>query len=183
MRAETFSLVVNTVASEDRLQAWLGEARPGDRAIYASGLSLLSDAPGLKLIERWEQQGLVHRSGMGRDPDTPRRFNWFVTKGRAAVSGAGPAAMLPDGHGPCCTAAGRAGALDPVLITLHELLDHLPVGRDGWSECPSNNSLADALDVPRTTARRWMDRLRDAGLIEIEQSHHAGPRRVRIVAR
>lgn len=85
--APSFTLHLATAAPVEVLEAWLAEARPRERAIYASGIDLPHDAPGVRLVRRWADQGLV-TCVRQRHPQDRRCWHFMVERVGTGVPGA-----------------------------------------------------------------------------------------------
>jgi hypothetical protein len=172
---ETFSLVINTAAAPDDLRAWLEGARPGDQAVYAAGIDLLRDAPGVALVKQWVSAGLVTAFHQ-RDPQSPRRWQYLV---RRMPAGAPPTAE-PAGAAEHPRVARQKAAL---LTFLQARAAH------GVSEidCPSLGELASALalgrsDNGRSRAKYLLRKLVAARAIELLPCEPRQQRRLRLLA-
>jgi hypothetical protein len=83
--SETFTMQLTAAASLEEIERWFAAARPGERAIYASGFTLPREAESVKRVGQWIEQGKVHPVQQ-RDPHDSRRWQWLVVKA-GAVSG------------------------------------------------------------------------------------------------
>lgn len=128
-QAESFTLVLTSVAPVNELEYWLAAAPAGHVVIYASGLDLPREAEAVKLVRGWAEAGLVHLT-QGRDPDDRRRWQWRATR----ALGANPV--------PCKPA--RPAISPEIAEQKAALLDLL---RGAGRECPSNRALARALGL------------------------------------
>jgi hypothetical protein len=177
---ETFSLVINTAAAPDDLRAWLEGARPGDQAVYAAGIDLLRDAPGVALVKQWVSAGLVTAFHQ-RDPQSPRRWQYLVRR-------------MPAGTPPTAEPAGaaehpRVALQKAALLTLLRARS-LKVNGNGLAgeiDCPSLGELASALalgrsDNGRSRAKYLLRKLVAARAIELLPCEPRQQRRLRLLA-
>src|SRR5690242_14244347 len=81
--APTFALQLATAADPATLEAWLARGAVGEQELYASGLPLPRELPGVVLVSRWKDAGLVETHNR-RDPGDSRRWQYLVIKKRCA---------------------------------------------------------------------------------------------------
>lgn len=162
---ESFRLQLAVAAPVAELQAWLADAVPRARAIYASGQDLPRDAEGVVLARAWADQGLV-RLFSERDPGDSRRFRWLIEK-------VGPV-QAPDRTG---QEVDRCAA----RAVLRLLRDAALRG----AECPSNAQIARHMGWPlqrgRARAQYLIGKLERDGAIAVESRGTCLPRLVTIL--
>lgn len=154
----SFILQLASAAPVAELEQWLDSARPGEKAIYASGvnLSLVEGAPGVRLAYRWAKAGTV---GLQRERDKtdPRRWIFLIVKSHPRPA----PALLPT------PSAGRRAALPGELQALFELIERAASRRQ---PCPSFTVMARSLrHGTRFRARGLFERLEAEGLIAVER--------------
>lgn len=181
---DRFTLVLASAASPPDLEAWLAHAPAGHQAQYAAGIDLPRDLPGVKLVTRWKDAGLVVTT-QKRDAGDARRWLFYCEKsalaGKAAAPGAGGAPQAAR-----ATRFQRASVLLEVEIDkLLTLLRAQARERAGGAPCPSNAAIAKAIGLARGEAGRARARylLRTAqmrGLIAIESHGRNAPRQVTV---
>jgi hypothetical protein len=150
---ETFSITLALVVPVADLRGWFENAAPRERAIYASGIELPRDEPGVVLVREWAQAEEV-RTFQRRDPLDLRRWQFLIER--------------------CDTESARAREVRPdlaaqQLIALHRALVEAAAG---GLPCPSRTDLArkaTGQETERARERvRWlMKRLEAEGKIAI----------------
>jgi hypothetical protein len=180
--ADSFSLVLASAASPQSLEEWIAAAPVGHRAQYAAGVALPRELPGVALVTRWKDAGLVLTTQQ-RDATDGRRWLFYCTKCSTAGDQAGQRAGSPS------PSAARACRFQRASVTLDAEIDKLLTwlrARPSGAACPSNSTIAQAIGLARGEAGRARARylLRAAqmrGLITVESGGRNEARQVRIV--
>lgn len=183
---ETFTLVLASAAEPATLEAWLASAPPRGRAVYASGLDLPRAAPGVALVRRWQEAGLVELFRQ-RDPADQRRWQFLVEKAGVGVPGS-PAQLGQQCTGCCANDTPTAALLeagDP--RTARQKAELLALLRTCGTMCPSNREIARQLGLgsdqrARNRARYLLDLLVSAGAIRLSGNGTNQPRTLVVLA-
>lgn len=168
---ETFVLQLATAATPEELAAWMADAAPRARAIYAQGADLPREAAGVKLVQGWIDSGLVVPLTQ-RDPRDARRFQFMVERTAERADRPGTTAFAEDRT----IAAQKAAVLAALTAAAR-----VP------APCPSNADLARVLGLGRSErgrqrARYLVDRLREDGAIAVEYAGRFAGRVVTITS-
>lgn len=151
---ETFSFALALVTPVAELEGWFETASPLAKAIYAIGLELPRQEPGVLLVKRWIATGEV-RPFQRRDPLDKRRWQFLIE--RADTASARLREVRPDLSG-------------QQLIILHR---ELVTAAAADAPCPARAHLAQAVtgqcDARARERVRWlMKRLEAEGKIALQ---------------
>lgn len=173
MSQPTFTLQLAMAAPVEALEAWLADAAPGNKAVYAHGVDLPREAAAVQLVRRWADAGTVTLTSQ-RDPADPRQMQWLVVR-----LGERP------GAGPACSAGApnertRVECAELLSALRHAALCNLP--------CPSNTALARKLQLGRgergrSRAQYLIGQLVAEGAIRVAGHGRNHPRVVTITAK
>lgn len=158
--APTFAVQLASAAEPGELEAWLA-CSPKSQAVYASGLELPRNAPGVLLVTRWREQGIVITT-QRRDPRDARRWEFIVVRRAENASapthphgapppGSHPSAVPPAPAGIATPRPGQAdrSRADHTRAQLKRLEDLLRARAAKGAACPTLAETRDLLALPR----------------------------------
>lgn len=160
------------------LMQWFEHARPGERAVYASGFTLPREAASVKRARELQEAGSAHLVA-DRDPADPRRQIWLIEK-RAAP----PASREGRGRHHAAAAPRPDLTREQMRFVMRRLRDAAAAGL----ECPSYAAIAKDLclrpgSASRRRARYLLQRLEKEKKIAVEPGSATQPPVVTILMR
>ncbi|MBD8677945.1 hypothetical protein [Sphingomonas sp. CFBP 13720] len=161
------------VASPERIDAWMEVAKPGDRFVYASRLSLPAASKGAAHMRALAKRGLVALT-QARSKVDPAIFHYCAQRTPAATALTRPTrpklAVTP-----AVLADGEAAVVDALLPVLERFARH---GRP----CPTDKQLAARAKLTEDGVKAGLAALAASHLIRVQKVSAPTLRRIIIVA-